>query len=317
MASCTKLLTSICCLQLWEQGLVQIDDSVEEILPELVNLDIVSLVPSANSASGGLGAAEELKIEKPKTKITLRHLLTHTSGLPYEFTGTMPQVAAWREQHPEVKQVAGTVTQWYNPPLIFEPGTRWQYSPGIDWAGQLVERVNKQKLTLGEYMKEHIFGKLGPEAGKSTTFRLHSPEAKEAKIKERMLANAKRLPEEDGGGFLEESYGFEENVTEDSGGAGLYSTITDYTTVLADLIAPEPKLLKKETVDRWLFSPCIALDNHAALLDIINARTNMTPEGDKEVADSGINHTLGGLFWTKDAEVLPAGTLTCKSQDLL
>ncbi|KAF2094846.1 beta-lactamase/transpeptidase-like protein [Rhizodiscina lignyota] len=299
IASCTKLLASISALQLVERGLWDINDPVETLIPELKDPDIVSLTDVNDPSS--------LQTQKAQGKITLRQLLTHTSGLVYEFTNAAPQLAAWREKT-GTPQIRGTVIDYYNVPLVFEPGKGWAYGPGIDWAGVLVERLNGGK-TLGEYIKENIFGRLGEGVGKSSTFRLHSPEAKEAKIKERLLKNTLRQAD---GNFVEEPYGFEEDTKEDSGGAGLWSNVPDYTAVLADLIAPEPKLLKKETVEKYLYSPHI--EDPAALRMLIKARTNMTPQ-DASLAASydpsqmGVNHALGGMLSLKDTEVLPKGTL--------
>lgn len=300
VASCTKLLASICALQCVERGLVTIEEPVEKWLPELKDLDILSMTDENDPKT--------LKSEKSKAKITLRHLLTHTSGLGYEFMGMNPTYRVWREES-GVKQVSGSVVQYYNAPLLFEPGTSWMYGPGIDWAGVLVERLNNN-TPLGEYMKENIWAKLGNGAGKSSTFRLNSPEAKDANIEQRLLTNM--LRQEDGS-FIEQRYDFDTNVTEDSGGAGLYTTVADYTAALVDLISPSPKLLSISSIEKYLFAPHVTAP--AALRAIIKARTNMTPDDPEasksfDPSDAGVNHALAGMLWLKDGEVLPAGTLT-------
>ena len=97
---------------------------------------------------------------RPATKpVTLHHLLTHTSGFAYDtWDGSMLKYNA---QHggPSAGAVAPLT------PLIFEPGTRWQYGTSMDWAGKLVEAVSG--LTLEQYFQKNILQPLGM---KDTTF---------------------------------------------------------------------------------------------------------------------------------------------------
>jgi methyl acetate hydrolase len=123
IASMTKLVTSVAAMQLVEQGRVHLDDPVTTILAELTQ-------PPERRA------------------ITLRHLLTHTSGLGYNFTS--PVV---RDFKPPAGQrvVVG--------PLLFEAGERWLYGTSTDWVGRLVERVSGK--TLDAYFSDHILAPLG------------------------------------------------------------------------------------------------------------------------------------------------------------
>lgn len=294
LASCTKLAASIAALQCVERGLFTLDEPVDKILPELASPQIVSSTDDNKTVS----------LAPAKTKITLRHLLTHTSGFAYEWA--QPGLAAWRASNGSgqtMRDLAGTVTKLYDHPLLFEPGEGWAYGPGIDWAGVMVERANGG-VTLGDYMLENIFGRLGGgDVGRSTTFRLHSAAAKEAKIRDRLLPNANR---QEDGTLVEKAYGFSEDVQEDSGGAGWYSSVPDYVAILQDLISAEPKLLKKKNLEEWLFKPHITNDN--AVRQLVKARTAMTPEGDS-VSDLPINYALGGLLFVKDG-LLPKGSLS-------
>jgi CubicO group peptidase (beta-lactamase class C family) len=291
-----------------EQGLLSIDDPVDKIIPEFTS---PSIALEASAAPG-------FTISPARSKITLRQLLTHTSGMGYEFFDQWPQLSAWRE-HSGVAQTEGTVLDFYNAPLVFEPGTHWAYSPGIDWAGTMLERVNPEQLTLGEYMQKHLFGRLpSPSAGQDTFFRPDTdPEASARNIHARFLPCVKRVPHPTDPSatiFIPEPTIFHSNVTEDSGGAGLYSTVQDYTAVLADLISPSPVLLQPATIDTYLFAPCIpASTPHTATIirDLLSARTSMTPDvNSDDVGAYGVNHSLGGMLWTKRTDVLPAGTLT-------
>ena len=97
----------------------------------------------------------------PKTRpargdITLRHILTHTSGCSYDFWSADITRYLEKTGTPAIISCANAAL---NVPLIFGPGERWEYGVGIDFAGKAVEAVTGQKL--GRYMKENIFDPLG------------------------------------------------------------------------------------------------------------------------------------------------------------
>jgi CubicO group peptidase (beta-lactamase class C family) len=251
IASCTKLLTAVCALQQWEKGLVDLDEPISRILPELENPDLIT----ADEA-----APDGFTLSKAQNKVTLRLLLTHTSGVGYEFMN--PTLRAWRKKYgPEPEKLRGKVATAYNTPLLFEPGTRWMYGSGIDWAGIMVERLTGQ--TLGAYMEEHIFKPLGLT---STTFHVDQRED----IKSRLVPAAKRGED----GKLTDNGGppFSQTMEEHSGGGGLWGSATDYIKVLADLISPKPTLLKVETIETLLAAPQIPSDS-PAVKALVSARS--------------------------------------------
>jgi CubicO group peptidase (beta-lactamase class C family) len=134
-------------LQLVEQGKVKLDDPVETILPELKNREIIS---------GG-------KKRKSSMPITLRMLLSHTSGLSYTFFNEDIKKLS---QASGIDEFGGTF-DGIDTPLVHEPGERFTYGVGIDWAGLLLERVTG--MQLGAYIEKHIFEPLGV---KDSTFDL-------------------------------------------------------------------------------------------------------------------------------------------------
>jgi CubicO group peptidase (beta-lactamase class C family) len=285
IASCTKLLAAVCALQCVERGQFTLDEPVSTVLPELANPQIVRKDESA---------PDGYTLTPAKNPITLRLLLTHTSGVAYEWGD--PGLAAWRAKQPPVPlEKRGYTTTTFGIPLLFEPGEGWVYGGGLDWAGELVGRLNG--TNLGGYMEEHIFKPLGM---KSTTFKLDQ----RPDLKERLMRAGKR--EADGKLTAFEGMVFPEKVVDYSGGGGLWSCATDYIKVLADLIKDEPTLLKRETVLNLLAKPQI--ENEKALAGLVVGRAiaaaNASP------AQAGMNYGLGGMVLTKDSETLPNGTLS-------
>jgi CubicO group peptidase (beta-lactamase class C family) len=157
VASCTKLMTSICCLQLVSRGKLTLDDPVYSHIPELEHFKILESFDK-----------EEKPVEVQHTKpITLRTLLTHTSGLTYD--SLHPLLFAWLAYHGRAPGTGANLLQRYGAPLTFEPRQSWMYGPGIDYAGLLIERVTG--LSLEEYMRQNLWEPLGI---KDMTFRLSS-----------------------------------------------------------------------------------------------------------------------------------------------
>src|SRR4051795_7450066 len=139
IASMTKAITSVALMQLIEQGRLGLDDPAEKYLPELVGLKVIESFDKAT------GAYQVRPASRPPT---VRHFLTHTSGLAYPFTS-----AIWRDFKPRAGEVYP-----FGGPLLFDPGTRWHYSTSVDVVGKLVEAVSGQKLE--DYFREHIFAPL-------------------------------------------------------------------------------------------------------------------------------------------------------------
>jgi len=229
IASQTKLLTAISAMQCVERVQIGLDDPVGEILPELADPDILE----------GFDDEGKPKLRKATPKITLKMLLTHSSGLAYG--GTSPLIKQWCEHLNMAPSLTGNIRECTYP-LIFEPGTSWMYGSSIDWAGQLVGRLNN--CTLGEYMTKNIFIPLGMNS--STFHPENHPE-----IESRLVDMSKRMP--DGTlAYAVRIYGYP--AEHDLGGVGLYSTPADYIKVLAALLQGGGALLKPESVEA-IFKP--------------------------------------------------------------
>ncbi|HXY23504.1 MAG TPA: serine hydrolase domain-containing protein [Candidatus Acidoferrum sp.] len=147
IASMTKPVTSVAVMQLVESGRVKLDEPVSTYLPELAQVQVLEEFD---------GATKKAKLRAPKTLPTVRQLLTHTSGYVYEFfdaklggyvaTGAVPSVGQGDDG-------------FLKAPLVFDPGSRWEYGISIDVLGRMVEKVSGQ--TLEEYFRQHIFEPLG------------------------------------------------------------------------------------------------------------------------------------------------------------
>ena len=194
IASMTKAVTSTAAMQLVEQGRFAIEDPVEKYLPEFAKLSVFE------SFDGATGAYRL----RPATKaVTVRHLLTHTSGLGYAFTN--PTVRDFKPRAGEEYPVG---------PLVFEPGEHWLYSTSTDWVGRLVEKVSGQSLE--DYFRQHIFTPLGM----ADTF-YFVPKDKEA----RLVTVNRRTAD---GSIAKESVQPPTSGFTPIGGGGLSSTAYDY-----------------------------------------------------------------------------------------
>lgn len=144
IASMTKPITALGIMILVDEGKLSVEDPVEKHLPEFKGQ---MLVASRN--------AEAIVLKKPARPITLRDLLTHTSGL----TGRMPEGLAdlYVTRNRTLAEAILAVSQR---PLEFEPGTRWSYcNPGIDTLGRVIEVASGQAYE--EFLYKRIFQPLG------------------------------------------------------------------------------------------------------------------------------------------------------------
>ena len=126
----TKLITSCAALLLFEEGRLQLDDPIETFIPQLGNRKV--LRP---------GAASLDDTEPAKAPITLRHLLSHTAGLSYGiFDPGTPIFKAYNERKMlnPATPLADMIDQLADLPLLYHPGTSWEYSVATDVTARLV-----------------------------------------------------------------------------------------------------------------------------------------------------------------------------------
>jgi len=201
IASMTKAVTGACAMQLVEQGKLALDAPVAKLLPELGKAQVFE----------GYDADGKPKLRAPKRPITLRHLLTHTSGHTYDIWNAT--IADYRTKAGTPALNSGQLAS-LDIPLLFDPGEDWEYSISIDWAGLAVEQVSG--LKLADYMQKNLFDPLGMG---DTGFRINdSQRARLAQLygrtKDGGLTPVTREPPKD--------------PEFDGGGGGLLSTVRDY-----------------------------------------------------------------------------------------
>ena len=187
--SMTKAIASVAALQLVERGVIGLDDPLNKLMPEMTSIPILT---------------EEGELIKSNAPITLRHLLTHTSGFGYEFTSS--RLANFKPDQWEYEDL----------PRLFEPGKRWHYGTSTDWVGKVIERLSGQDLET--YLRENITGPLGMQ---STWFNVPD------NLKDKIVSWGTR-----------DSIGFNEfdrvpiPTKTFSGGGGLFSSPKDYLVFL-------------------------------------------------------------------------------------
>lgn len=221
IASMTKAVASVAALQLVERGRLTLDGDLSTLLPDLAGLEVLD----------GLDAAGRPKLRPAKRPVTLRHLLTHTSGFGYSWIA--PQIAAWLQASGAPDSTSG-LRAAHRQPLLFDPGEGWAYGIGVDWAGIAVEAASGQRLDA--YLAEHVFGPLGMA---DTGFAL-SPE--QAARKAGMHARG------EDGGLVPIPFALAADGEVLSGGGGLYSTAADYGRFLRMLLGAGPQVLGADSL---------------------------------------------------------------------
>jgi CubicO group peptidase (beta-lactamase class C family) len=219
IASMVKLLTSVAAMQLVESGKLSLDEPASQVDPELGAIPVVT----------GFDAKGYPQLRPPLRPITLRNLLTHTSGFSYPL---------WDENAVRYYAVAGKTKGLPRRPLFFDPDSKWSYGGSIDKVGRLVEIASGEPLD--RYFRAHICQPLGL---KDTAFEINAAErAREANLHVR----------EADGTLLAKPLEKADEPHSHSGGGGIYSTAPDYLTLLQALLnggsLNGAQILKPETV---------------------------------------------------------------------
>lgn len=241
--SMSKIVTSVGVLILLEEGRFSLEDPIANYLPELQGMQV---------AAGG--TAEAPKLVAAKRPITIRQLLTHTSGLVYDFDAGDPLQGAYKRADlwsgPTLKEFIAKVGKL---PLKHHPGEQYTYGINTDVLGVLIERVSG--LSFGTFLQQRIFGPLGMI---DTGFDVPA---------DKMPRLAKTYQNKTGGGFTEAepilSTWPEPGRGIESGGAGLFSTVDDYAR-FAQMLCNGGTLEGKRVLGRKTVE--LMTSNHLVLL---------------------------------------------------
>jgi methyl acetate hydrolase len=200
IASMTKAVTAACAMQLVEQNRLSLDAPIATVLPQLGNVQVLQ----------GFAANGSPQLRPARRPITLRHLLTHTAGFVYDIWN--PEMIRYLETTgtPGIISCADAALSI---PLVFDPGERWDYGIGIDWAGKAVEAVSGQRL--GQYMQQNLLQPLGMT---DTAFKIGAAQ------RQRLAKVHNRTPD----GFVATDMELPQEPEFEMGGGGLYSTVGDY-----------------------------------------------------------------------------------------
>lgn len=240
IASMTKAITATAAMQLVEAGKLSLDQPAQEVLPFLADTKVLL----------GFHKNDIPILRAPRTRMTLRQLLTHTAGFVYD---------TWNEEMSRYYKITELPTvrtgklAALTAPLNYDPGERWEYGINIDIVGRMVEVVSG--LDLETYMRRSIFEPLGmadtsfierPEwAGRLAGMHARQPDGSLEPIAPPHPAPAERE-------FI-------------PGGGGLYSTAPDYMCFLRALMNDGDldgnRILKPETVT-------LMEQNHIGALDV-------------------------------------------------
>jgi len=225
IASMTKAVTSVAVMQLVERGRVKLDEPAGTYLPELARVEVLEDLDTNGVA----------KLRPPKTPVTVRQLLTHTSGFGYEFFDEKLSRYVAAGKVPSARTGDGG---FLKAPLVFDPGTKWEYGISTDWLGQLVEKISGQSLE--EYFRQNIFAALA--MGDSF---FNVPVDKQARV---LTVHQRK----DDGTLTENPPRAFKPVQFLSGGGGLYSTAPDYLKFTRMLLGGgklgNTRVLQAETV---------------------------------------------------------------------
>ena len=251
--SMTKPITTVAAMMLYEEGAFQLDDPIARYLPEFLNTPVWA---------GGNAPLEDTSPQE--TPITVRQIMTHTSGLTYGFMQTNVVDAAYRKAGiggpSDITNLQAWVKKAAEIPLVSQPGSQWNYSISTDVLGRLVEVWSD--LSLEQFFHERIFAPLKMvdtgfhvrEENRPRFSALYSPLSGDG-----MSSVAKS-----GDPFAEKKTGIKLQESSDksryfepaeifSGGGGLVSTLADYgrfcQMLLNGGVLDEQRILGRKTVE--------------------------------------------------------------------
>ncbi|MET0188200.1 MAG: serine hydrolase domain-containing protein [Pseudonocardia sediminis] len=225
LASTTKAIIAVAALQLVERGKLDLDAPMGKLIPQLAAPQVLE----------GYDDDGTPRIRPARTDVTLRNLLSHTAGNGYHFWNA--NVLRYQTEN-ELPGIIACQEATLTTPLLFDPGTRWEYGMNIDWVAKAVEAVSGQKI--GDYLRENVLDPLGM---RDTTFTLSGEH------RTRLAGMNVRTPE----GLVAIDFEIPQEPEFQMGGGGMYGSPADYLRFLRMLLRRGEldgvRILDAETVD--------------------------------------------------------------------
>jgi len=222
IASQTKAITSTAVMMLWEEGKFSLDDPISRYIPEFENAVIFESLNEADSSFTGTPAS---------TPITIRHLITHTSGIGYgmidddNFRKIYQKAGIIDAFTTEDVSIEENIKKLAKLPLHHDPGAKFRYSEGLDVLGYLIEIVSRKPLD--QFFKERIFDPLGME---DSYFYL--PDSKKSRMVSVQSKQDGKWMKYTASPYYDPDYPIKGAMSFFSGGGGLSSTAKDYACFL-------------------------------------------------------------------------------------
>jgi len=226
-ASMTKALVATGAMQLVEQGRVSLDEPIAKVVPGLASPQVLD----------GFDGSGRPILRPAKRPITLRHLLTHTSGFGYDIWNA--SVERYMREN-AIPLLVDCKLSSLGQPLAVDPGESWEYGISIDWVGQVVEAVSG--MSLEAYLAAHLFAPLGMS---NTAFIIHP------RRRPRLATVHQRHPD---GSLAPIEHEISQEPEFFMGGGGIYGTAGDYAAYVQMMLndgraSDGTSVLKKETID--------------------------------------------------------------------
>lgn len=285
IASMTKPMAGVAGLLLWEEGRLGLADPVERFLPQLGNRRVAVL---SEAVRAGQGPIETVAAAR---SITMLDLMRHTSGLTYGGRGT----TAVHALYPASSNTAGAtldsaafLDRLAAAPLLYQPGSVWDYGLSIDVIGLVVEALTGQRL--GTFLEQRLFAPLGMV---DTTFQV--PTDKAARL-------ARPMPRDPDTGAAQSVPDRTQALRFDCGGGGLASTALDYLQfaqmLLGGGVLGDTRILGRKTVEAMRTNRMTPdIENHIADLDPNSAGYDFGLTVAVRARPGTLMGSLGEFYW--------------------
>jgi CubicO group peptidase (beta-lactamase class C family) len=301
IASMTKAITTVSVMQLYEKGKLGLDDPVSKFIPAYGEVGVLDQFNPADSSFTTVA---------PQRPVTIRHLLTHTSGITYgDFEGGNLRAVYEKAGMTGVGLSHGswTTEEFINRlaklPLAFQPGERFTYGLNMDVLGRVVEVVSG--LPLSEYFNQNIFGPLGMD---NTYFYL--PEEKQDRLVPVYSVTKEQIGMENNDGLVQLlDYPKQKDIGHYAGGGGLSSTAMDYARFIQALVNNGEyngtRILGRKTIELMTADQLITLNRKGTGISNIPGNTFclgfglITEEAASLNSKSPGTYEWGGYFTTK------------------